>query len=96
MVIFSEQVERLSNTIQFGLPCIDGEMLLMQLDQKNIAVSSGSACKAGGGQASSVLTAMGIESQLAKSALRISLGKDNTEADIKQFIEQLKSLLIKA
>ncbi len=95
LVIFSDQVERLSNTVQFGLPGMDGEMLLMQLDQKNIAVSSGSACTAGGGQASSVLTAMGVESELAKSAIRISLGQQNSEAEIEQLIVQLKSLLIK-
>jgi len=93
--IFSEQVERLPNTVQFGVKGIDGEMLLMQLDQKNIAVSSGSACASGGGKASSVLTAMGIEDALAKSAIRVSVGKTNTEAEIKQFITVLKSFVTK-
>lgn len=93
IVIFAEQAERLVNTVQFGLPGVDGEMLLMQLDQKNIAVSSGSACASGGGKASSVLTAMGIDYQLAKSAIRISLGKANTEAEINKFIEVLKTLV---
>ncbi len=93
LVIFSEQVERLPNTVQFGLQGIDGEMLLMQLDQKNIAVSSGSACASGGGKASSVLTAMGIDYPLAKSAIRISLGKDNTEQQVIKFIKELKSLI---
>jgi len=93
LVIFAEGVERIPNTVQFGIPGIDGEMLLMQLDQKNIAVSSGSACSSGGGKASSVLTAMGIEYKFAKSAIRISLGQTNTETEIKQFIEVLKSLV---
>lgn len=95
-VIFAEQAERLPNTVQFGVTGIDGEMLLMQLDQKQIAVSSGSACASGGGKASAVLTAMGVEEKLAKSAIRISLGKDNTEAEIKQFISVLKSFVMKA
>lgn len=93
LVIFSEQVERLPNTLQFGHPEIDGEMLLMQLDQKNIAVSSGSACASGGGKVSSVLTAMGVDSTLAKSAIRISLGKDNTKEEINEFIEVLNSFI---
>lgn len=93
--IFSEQVKRLPNTVQFGVKGIDGEMLLMQLDQKNIAVSSGSACASGGGKASSVLTVMGIEDALAKSAIRVSLGKANTETEIKQFITVLKSFVTK-
>ena len=93
LVIFAEQAERLPNTVQFGLPGVDGEMLLMQLDQKNIAVSSGSACASGGGEASSVLTAMGIDYPLAKSAIRISFGIDNTEQQVNKFIEELKSLI---
>jgi cysteine desulfurase len=69
-------------------------MLLMQLDQKNIAVSSGSACASEGGQPSSVLTAMGIEPSLAKSAIRISLGMQNTATECELFITTLKSLLL--
>jgi cysteine desulfurase len=92
LTIFSQYVARTPNTVQFGINGIDGEMLLMQLDQKNIAVSSGSACTAEGGQPSPVLTAMGVEPLLAKSAIRISLGLQNTEAEITQFISTLKSL----
>lgn len=95
LVIFSQQVERLPNTIQFGIPGVDGEMLLMQLDQNNIAVSSGSACISGGGKASAVLTAMAVDYNLAKSAIRISLGKANTMGEINQFIKVLKSLVLK-
>lgn len=95
VTIFSEQVERLPNTLQFSIQGIDGEMLLMQLDQKNIAVSSGSACASGGGKASKVLTAMGIDYQVAKGAIRVSLGKDNTAAEINQFITVLKSFVMK-
>jgi len=91
--IFSEQQQRLPNTVQFGLPDIDGEMLLMQLDQKGIAVSSGSACSSGAGAASHVLIAMGVEQALAKSAIRISLGQENTEEEITTFVQTLKSLV---
>lgn len=94
-VIFAEQANRLPNTVQFGIHGLDGEMLLMQLDQKNIAVSSGSACSSGGGQLSPVLVAMGVEPALAKSAIRVSLGKMNTLEEIKEFITQLTSFVIK-
>lgn len=93
IVVFAEKVQRLPNTVQFGMPGVNGEMLLMQLDQKGIAVSSGSACKAGSEQASPVLEAMGVEFSLAKSAIRVSLGKDNNEQEIDHFVSALKSLL---
>jgi cysteine desulfurase len=95
LTIFAEHSERLPNTVQMGIESIDGEMLLMQLDQKNIAVSSGSACASGQREPSPVLAAMGIDPDQAKSAIRISLGKANTEAEIIEFIKQLKSLSIK-
>ncbi|PPK74416.1 cysteine desulfurase [Methylobacter tundripaludum] len=95
LTIFAEQAERLPNTVQMGIHGIDGEMLLMQLDQKNIAVSSGSACASGQREPSPVLVAMGVEPSDAKSAIRISLGKASTEADVIEFIKQLTSLTIK-
>ncbi|CAD6880690.1 Cysteine desulfurase (EC 2.8.1.7) [Methylomonas albis] len=91
LVIFAEQVKRLPNTVQFGIPGISGEMLLMQLDQRNIAVSSGSACSASSGEISPVLVAMGVEASLARSAIRVSLGKDNNETEIDQFVDVLKA-----
>jgi len=95
LTIFAERSERLPNTVQMGIESIDGEMLLMQLDQKNIAVSSGSACASGQREPSPVLAAMGVKPSDAKSAIRISLGKANTEAEIIEFIKQLTSLSIK-
>ncbi len=94
MRIFSEHQKRLPNTVQFGLPEVDGEMLLMQLDKKGIAVSSGSACASGGAEASHVLKAMGVEESMAKSAIRISLGCENTRDEINIFINILKSLIL--
>lgn len=93
IIIFAEHAERLVNTVQIGFPDIDGEMLVMKLDQKGIAVSSGSACSSGGKEPSPVLTAMGVEAGLAKSAIRISLGTHNTEKEISTFISQLKALV---
>jgi len=91
--IFAQQAPRLPNTVQFGIAGIKGEMLLMQFDRQNIAISSGSACAAGSGESSPVLTAMSVEPLLANSAIRVSLGKDNNEQDIDQFVSVLKTLL---
>jgi cysteine desulfurase len=91
--IFAKDADRLPNTVQFGIEGLDGEMLLMKLDQKGIAVSSGSACARGGGKPSPVLAAMGVADGLAKSAIRISLGKSNTEAEIIEFTNLLQALV---
>jgi cysteine desulfurase len=93
LTIFAKQADRLPNTVQMGIQGIDDEMLLMQLDQKGIAVSSGSACASALREPSPVLLAMGIDPIQAKTAIRISLGKDNTETDVLEFIKQLKSLI---
>jgi cysteine desulfurase len=93
IIIFAKEAKRLPNTSQFGLEGMDGEMILMELDRKGIAVSSGSACASGGGKPSSVLSAMGIKEELARSAIRVSLGKMNTEAEIIEFTNILKSLV---
>lgn len=93
LTIFARHADRLPNTVQFGIPGIDGEMLQMRLDQKAVAVSSGSACASGGKEPSPVLTAMGVDADLARSAIRVSLGLANTEADIHHFIQLLKSLV---
>jgi cysteine desulfurase len=96
LTIFAQPANRLPNTIQFGIPGIDGEMLLMKLDQKGFAVSSGSACASGGSIPSPVLIAMGVEAGLAKSAIRISLGLTNTKAEVFEFINLLKALVCQA
>jgi len=93
LVVFAQSAPRLPNTLQFGIPGIRGDMLLMQLDRKDIAVSSGSACSSGSGETSPVLKAMGIAPALANSAIRISLGKENNEQEVDDFVIVLKSLL---
>ena len=93
LVVFAQAAPRLPNTVQFGIRGVRGDMLLMQLDKKNIAVSSGSACSAGSAEISPVLKAMGIAPALANSAIRLSLGKDNNEQEVDNFVQALKSIL---
>lgn len=94
VVVFARKVARLPNTLQLGVKGMDGEMLLMQLDRKGIEISSGSACSSEGKRPSHVLQAMGIEKELAGSAIRVSLGKDNSEEDVSYFLEQFKQLIV--
>lgn len=81
-VIFAEKAERLPNTVFLAVPGLEGQTLIMALDRQGMAVSSGSACGSEHTEPSSVLKAMGVDNDLALGAIRISLGKDNTEADI--------------
>lgn len=90
--IFAADTPRLPNTVQFALDGYEGETVVMVLDRKAIAVSSGSACAAGAGEPSPVLTAMGIPSEVAKGAIRISLGRFNTREDIMAVLDALATL----
>jgi cysteine desulfurase len=94
--VFAAEAERLPNTLQLAVAGLDGETLLMQLDKAGIAVSSGSACSSGKTEPSHVLMAMGIEAGLARGAIRISLGRETTGADIDNllvvFDQQMKWL----
>ncbi|MEO8512105.1 MAG: cysteine desulfurase family protein [Ignavibacteria bacterium] len=72
---------------------IDADTILIKLDMKNIAVSSGSACTSGSIQPSHVLKAIGCDDKAAKSSLRISFGRFNKESDIDGFVKGLKEIL---
>jgi len=92
-VIFSEKVKRLSNTTFFAFKDIEGSTLLTALDKKGFAIASGSACSSVNKEPSHVLLAMGIDEDLARGALRISFGNQNTLHDVKTFIETIKKEL---
>lgn len=91
--VFAEQSERLPNTVQFGVEGFEGETLLMQLDRKAIAVSSGSACTSGKTESSHVLKAMKIAQPLANSAIRVSFGKNNTMSDVDALLSALTDII---
>ena len=66
---------------------VEGEAMLLQLDNKNISVSTGSACSSGSLEPSHVLLSIGCPPEIAHGSLRISLGRYTTEADIDFFLE---------
>ncbi|MGB9428932.1 MAG: cysteine desulfurase family protein [Gammaproteobacteria bacterium] len=93
--IFAEHAERLPNTVQIGVDGFDGEWLVMQLDKRGIAVSSGSACHSGSGKPSHVLLAMGVDEATARSAVRISLGMENSGEDVQAVLAALTGIVSK-
>jgi cysteine desulfurase len=74
--------ERLPGNAHFSFPGCEGDALLMLLDARNIACSTGSACTAGVAQPSHVLLAMGADDARARGSLRFSLGHSSTQADV--------------
>ena len=93
IVMFAANANRLVNTTFFSVPGIAGETLLMQLDEYGIAVTSGSACASKSDNPSHVLMAMGVEKQIARSAIRVSFGLQNTKAEIDKFFSVLTTQL---
>jgi cysteine desulfurase len=87
--VFSRNAPRLPNTAFFALAGIDGETLVAQLDRAGYAVASGSACSSVSPEPSHTLLAMGVEAGMAKGALRVSFGRDNTEEDVARFLQAL-------
>src|SRR5215467_12295809 len=87
VVIFGAAAERLPNTTLFAVLGMKAETAVIAFDLEGIAVSSGAACSSGKVQPSHVLAAMGVPAQLARAAVRVSLGPSTTEAEIERFIE---------
>ena len=73
---------RVPNTTNIFFDYIEGEALVIALDLKGVAVSTGAACSSGAIEPSHVLTAMGLRPDRARASLRFSLGKQNTEEDV--------------
>ena len=86
---------RLPNNINVSIDGISGDALLFNLDLKGICASSGSACSSGSLEPSHVLTAIGVPEKLAKSSLRITLGKYNTLEECDFLVDVLKEIVLR-
>ncbi|MBI4364815.1 MAG: cysteine desulfurase [Candidatus Latescibacteria bacterium] len=86
---------RVPNTSHLSIVGAEGEHVILTLDMKGIAVSSGAACKAGSSHPSHVLLAMGVEREIAQSAVRFSLGRCTTDAEIDRVLEVLPGIIAK-
>lgn len=83
--VFGAGAERLPNTCYFALPGIDGETLVGKLDRAGFAVASGAACSSASPEPSRTLTAMGVAADLARGAVRVSVGASTTMQDVNEF-----------
>jgi cysteine desulfurase len=86
-IIFGAAAERLPNTTLFAVAGMKAETAVIAFDLDGVAVSSGAACSSGKVQPSHVLAAMGVPPQLARGAVRVSLGSTTTEFEVDRFID---------
>lgn len=88
-----DPVKRLPNNINLSFRFVEGESLLIMLDMKGIAASSGSACTSGSLDPSHVLLAIGLPHEIAHGSLRLTLGEDTTKEDLDYTLERLKEII---
>jgi cysteine desulfurase len=92
-VIFGERAARISNTTYFSFAHVDGETLVVELDKLGYAVAAGAACSSASTEPSATLIAMGVDPELARGAVRLSLGVQNTPAEVEGFVRTVQSLV---
>ena len=85
--------QRLANTLNISFEFIEGEAILLMLDEKSIAASSGSACTTGSLEPSHVMRAMGVPYTMAHSSTRFSLSRYTTEEEIDAVIRELPPII---
>jgi len=95
-LVHGRGARRAPHILSVSVPGTDSESLLMALDLQGVAASSGSACQSGSVTPSHVLAAMGVRSDLASAAIRLSLGSLSTPADIDRVAELFPALIQKA
>ncbi|MCR4434373.1 MAG: cysteine desulfurase NifS [Clostridiales bacterium] len=88
-----DRYRRLPGNVNFSFEFIEGESLLLMLDMKGIAASSGSACTSGSLDPSHVLLAIGLPHEIAHGSLRLTFGEENTQEDVDYLIEVLPMIV---
>jgi cysteine desulfurase len=87
--------KRVKSTINFAFPGLEGEAILLALATKEIFVSTGSACSSESEEPSHVLLAIGLKPEIARSAIRMSLGRFNSDEDIEIVLQELPQIVNK-
>ena len=95
VVRHGEGAPRVCNTAHLSFRGAEGEHLILSLDMKGLAVSAGSACKAGSAHPSGVLLAMGVPDAVAQAAVRFSVGRFTTEDEIERALEIIPPVVAK-
>lgn len=94
-VVHGAGAPRVCNTSHLSFVGAEGEHLILTLDTKGIACSSGSACKSGSAHPSHVLLSMGVSAAVAQTAVRLSVGRATTEAEIDLVLDLLPAVVQK-
>lgn len=92
-VVFGQEALRLPNTSFFAFSGIDGETLVGKLDRLGFAVASGAACSSANSDTSYVLMSMNVSPDLARGAVRVSLGAETSRENIDQFLLALETVV---
>jgi cysteine desulfurase len=92
-VIFGGRAPRIPNTSYFAFKGIDGEALVIELDKVGFAVAAGAACSSASTEPSATLLAMGVPPELARGAVRFSLGAANTMQQVEEFVVALSGVV---
>ena len=92
-VLNGHREDRLPNNINFGFRFVEGESVLIMLDQAGICASSGSACTSGAIDPSHVLRAIGLSDEMAHESLRLTLSYENTKEEIDTVVGELKRIV---
>jgi cysteine desulfurase len=92
-VVNGDKVHRCPGTVNMCFEGIEGESLLLLLDQKGICASSGSACTSGSLDPSHVLLSIGLPVEVAHGSLRLSISEENTEEQIDYIIESVPQVV---
>jgi cysteine desulfurase len=87
--------KRVKNTLNFAFPGLEAEAILLALATKGICVSTGSACSSESEDVSQVLLSIGLKPEIARSCLRLSLGRFNTEEDVRDTLKELPEIIAK-
>lgn len=88
-----DPLNRLPGTASFVFECIEGESLVLALDNKGICASSGSACSSASLDPSHVLLAIGLKHEVAHGSLRLTINEDNTDEDIDYILAELPPII---
>ena len=92
-VLFGAQATRVPNTSYFAFRGIDGETLIIELDKLGFGVAAGAACSSANPEPSATLLAMGIEPDIARGAVRFSLGASNTAQQVEEYLKAVKQVV---
>jgi cysteine desulfurase len=87
--LMGHRERRLPNNTNIAFEYVEGEGILLGLDMEGVAASSGSACSTGSSDPSHVLLAMGVEPDVARGSVRMTLGRENTDEDIDHLLQVL-------